>query len=143
MRFRFAVVALAALSLTGVGCSALLDLLGDIGLNQVTVRFINDTPFPIDIEAYYSEDDDALESLLTTFGEELNFTLNAGQTQTLQRSCADFGSFIIDRAEARVLGSLGPDTGTDVLRQNDEFDCGDVITFRFTGDLVTLNIQFE
>ena len=138
MKRTISLAAVASLTLLSGGCAELLELLGS---NQVTVRFVNDTPFPIDVEAYYSEDDDALEALLTTFGEELTFTLNAGQTQTLQRSCADFGSFIIDRAEARVLGSLGPDAGTDVFRQEDDFACGDTLTFRFTGDLLTLRIQ--
>ena len=111
-----------------VGCDAVSDLLSP---SRVTVSLVNNGEFEVQARFFISEDQNTLEALLTELGDELNFTVPAGETTTFTRDCDDLQAIILDDAELRVLGGVGPEADTDVLRDGDDFGCGDTIVFTF------------
>lgn len=120
------------------GCSFVLGLLPTA---QVTVEFVNNTDFPVTVQAFYNEDDDALEVVLEEFGTEVNQEIPAGETRSFSQNCADLGAIYIERAELNVIGSIGPEAGTDVQRQEQDFECGETLRFTFSGTVLDLNIS--
>ncbi|MEK7711255.1 MAG: hypothetical protein AAB341_05100 [Planctomycetota bacterium] len=123
----YAIRVLPALSLGG--CDALTIL---IQPTTVTVLLVNNGSFPVDVDLFHSDVQDVPEFLLTEVGTEVNLTVEAGQTRTIVRDCDALQAIVIDNAELRVLGGIGPEANTDVLRDGGDFGCGDVITFTFS-----------
>ena len=98
----------------------------------VTVLLVNDGSFPVSVDLFYSDVQEIPEFLLTEVGTEVNLTVGAGLSRTIIRDCDQFQAMIIDNADLKVLGSIGPEASTGILRDGDEFGCGDVITIRFS-----------
>ena len=109
-------------------CDALDDI---IGPTLVTVRLVNTGDFPVEVELYYDDEQLTPEVLLTEIGQQLEFTVPAGETTTFSRSCDDLQALIIEDADLNIIGGLGPETNTGVLRDGDDFNCGSTITFTF------------
>ncbi len=128
--------------LTG-GCGAvdfLNNLIGSINPRQVTVELVNDTPFDVDVEMYYSDEQDIPEFALTSdLGTRIDRTVPAGEVDRFTRDCDQLQAIIIDKAVLQSL--LQPQEGTDVLRDGHEFGCGDTISFGFTS--TSLGTNFE
>jgi hypothetical protein len=62
----------------------------------------------------------------------LDETNNAqGKTETFTRDCDQLQAIVIDDTDLMVIGQLGPETDTDVLRDGDDFGCGDTLVFTF------------
>jgi hypothetical protein len=118
-------VVLGSLATSG-GCDAIRQLLG---LDTVEVVLNNQADYPVDVDLYISNEKDIPEAVLVTVGEHLEFNLSPGQTQRFSRSCDDLKAIIISDADLQVFG--GPDTETNVLRADGDFNCGDEITFTF------------
>lgn len=114
------------------GCDALIGILEP---QSVTVTLVNRAAFRVEVDLYYSEEDDIPESLLTTLGERLQFDLEPGEQVAFARDCEDLRAIIIDNAELQIIG--GDEASTGVLRDGDEFDCGDRITFTLRSVLFT------
>ena len=112
----------------GVGCEALVGLLRP---SETTVVLVNDSDFDVEVVLFYDDDQNILKSLLTEIGEEMTLTLAAGGQSTFSRDCDDLQAIIIDDADLQLIGQLGPEANTDVLRDGDDFGCGDTITFTF------------
>lgn len=110
------------------GCSFLGGLLGP---TTTSVRLVNDGDFDVEVVLYYGDDQDALEEILTEFGTRMEFTLSPGESTTLTRDCDDLQAVVIDNAELRILGAIGPEAGSDVQRDGSDFGCGATITFTF------------
>ncbi len=110
------------------GCDALA---GFLRPNKTSVVLVNSSDFDVEVELYYDDDQNILEFLLTEIGEEMTLTLGAGEQSTLLRDCDDLQAIIIEDADLLLIGQLGPEVKTDVLRDGDEFGCGDTITFTF------------
>jgi hypothetical protein len=110
------------------GCDALFDL---IRPRIVTAQFVNNGDFTVDLTLYYSDIQDIPELLLTETGEKAEISIPAGATRVFSRDCDDVQAIIIDDADLRVIGGVGPETSTDVLRDGDDFSCGSRITFTF------------
>lgn len=110
------------------GCDALLDFLQP---RLVTVRLVNNGSFPVEVLLLYSSEQDIPEELLSEVGDEVQVTIPAGETTTFSRSCDDLQAIIIEDADLMVIGQIGPEAGTGVLRDGDEFGCGDTIIFTF------------
>lgn len=106
----------------------------------ILIRFINSSDVGVDPEFYINEtavSRDALfadENKFTAFGDFNLGLIGAGDMATVTINCAD----------ARVLGIRGAKFGNDqtspiatgraiVMAEGNVFDCGDRITFRFTG----------
>lgn len=116
--------------LAGVcGCDALNIILDP----RVTVTLVNASDYPVDVTMFVSDDQEILESLLVDegVGEKLLYTLAAGQTVSFSRPCDELQAMIIEQAELNVALGLGPEANTDVLRDGDDFSCGDEVVFTF------------
>ena len=111
-----------------VGCDSLVGLLRP---SETTIVLANDSDFDVEIVLFYDEDQNILELLLTEIGEEMRLTIGAGEQITFSRDCDDLQAIIIDDADLLLVGQLGPEVKTDVLRDGNEFGCGDTITFTF------------
>lgn len=125
LRFHRLVFVLSALSLAGTfGCGALQPSL-------VTVALVNDGDFAVEGELFYSDEDDTFEEALEEFGTERPFSIPAGGESTFSVSCDDLRAIIISDADLQIIGDVGPSASTDVLRDGNDFECGDRIEFRF------------
>lgn len=135
--------ALVAALLPLAGCGALAGLLGP---SQTSVSLVNSTNDPIEIKLFYHDDQNVLtQDLLKTFGEERDFTIQAGQTQTFSIDCDQLQSIFIDDAKLNVLSlPVGPSTDTEIYRDGSDFNCGDTLTFTFTAPPIPteLNVSF-
>ena len=129
MKRCFQLPILAAWAALFVGCDLALNFLGQS--NSVTVRLVNNSDFSVDVDLFISSEQDIPRDVLTTLGDKLEFTLAPGESTSLMRECEDLQAVVIDDADLRVTGSLGPDADTNVLRDGSDFDCGDTIVFTF------------
>lgn len=123
-----AVVILACMSAGLAGCDSLV---GFLRTRETSVVLVNSSDFDVEVVLFYGDDQNILELLLTEIGEEMTLTLGAGEQITFSRDCDDLQAIIIDDADLLLIGQLGPEVKTDVLRDGDEFGCGDTITFTF------------
>jgi hypothetical protein len=123
------------------GCDALVGILLP---STVTVSLVNESPdYAVVVTLFYHDDDDVLEPILTEIGQEREYTIAPGQTVTFPESCDDLQAIVIDDADLRVLGGIGPETSSDVLRMDDDFECGDEITFTFTHSGALLDFDVD
>jgi len=122
-----------------MGCDALMDI---VLPSTVTVLLVNDSSdFDVDVTLFYHDDEDVLEPILTEVGTEREFTIEPGGMTTFIRNCDDLQAIVIDDADLRVLGGVGPETSSDVLRMGEDFECGDQIVFTFTHSDVLLDFD--
>lgn len=136
-----AVVFLSVLS----GCDAvtgLADLVDLAGPSTVRVMLVNNGQFDVEGTLFYGDQQEAPNIVLTEFGEELDFTVPSGESNTFVRTCDDLQAIVIDDADLLILGDIGPETNSDVLRDGDDFSCGDTIVFTFdhSGILVDFDV---
>ena len=131
-------VALAGLTLALTGCDVLI---GIITPTTVTVSLVNMSDYDVDARIFISDEQDLPEFLLTELGDELNFTIPAGETATFTRNCDELQAIVVDDADLLVLVGLGPEAGSDVLRDGDDFRCGDVIIFTFSHSEAVLDFH--
>ena len=122
------------------GCDALLAILL-FGTNTTTLELVNNADFDVDVILYYDDTQEVPELLLTESGTRLEFTIGAGETQRFSRPCDELQVIIIDDADLLVIGGIGPETNTDVLRDGDDFSCGS--TVRFTFDHTAAILDFD
>ena len=120
------------------GCDAVSNLLSP---SRVTVSLVNNGDYEVQARLFISEDQNTLEALLTEFGTELDFIVPAGETTMFTRDCDDLQAIILENADLRVLGGIGPKDSSDVLRDGDEFGCGDHIIFTFDHSDVLLDFR--
>jgi len=125
------------------GLSPLLNIINDAP-TTVGVSFVNTTDFPVEFEFYTSEEGDIPRDLLTNdlIGDLTEFTVEAGQTTDLPtQPCDQIAAMTIDNADLRILGGLGPSDESSVLRESEDFACGDRVTFTFrSADIADLSI---
>lgn len=127
-----AVVLLTPLFLSINGCDALRGLAGTLQPSRMTrVELRNNGDFPVDVTLFYDDDQDILDGIIQETGNERTFQIAAQSTETFSRECDDLQAIIIDGADLRLIGQVGPETDTDVLRDGDDFGCGDTIIFTF------------
>jgi len=137
-RYR-SIILLAALPLIVGGCGWLPGIIG--GPNRTTVRLINNTPFPVEVDLFYYDIQEAPEAIITSLGTEVNETVASGGVFSFSRDCDEIQAVIIDDADLRIIGGVGPEERTDVLRDGDDFGCGDIITFTFTSSALGTDFQ--
>ena len=131
--------------LTGValfpvcGCDALLGLVEP----QTTVRLVNDSDFAVEGELFYDDEDDTIEEILEENGTRRQFAIAAGGESSFSVSCDNLRSLIVSDADLQIIGEVGPSASTDVLREGDDFDCGDVITFTFDHSAAIIDFDVE
>jgi hypothetical protein len=138
-RVRYLLVLLAICPVVS-GCDAVEDL---FGADTVTVALVNNSSLDLDVEVeiYISDQQEIPELLLTELGTKLEYTIEAGETVTFSRSCDDLQAIIVSNADLQVVGDIGPATSSDVLRDGDDFSCGDTIVFTFDHSIVLIDFD--
>ena len=142
---------LSALLLGIGGCDAALNVLDSVDNlvnGDILVLFINNSDGTVRPDIEFTENTDALNTLITTFvgGQSLNIPdLAAGEYVQFQFACDKLGAIFSDQSELRtILGNVDADPSALLIRDED-FSCGDEIRFEFFGDrnsfgvLVTVN----
>ncbi len=117
----------------GGGCGN-LTIVGGF-LNTVPVVLVNDTDFSVDPNIRFDDDTGLLAGLFPS--ETLSTGLLApGETATFTFDCDKLGTILADDPE-QIIPLLDDVVGdsSDRLERGEEFDCGDVIEFRFVGNL--------
>ena len=133
-----------ALVVLAAGCGNLSAVLSIFGFspNEVTLRLVNETAFRVEPNVYVSviegfgfdaltEELLALDINLEDFGE-----LGPGAELTRTYDCDDIGAVMASDAELKTGLGLSPDADTDVFVIEEDFECGDTITIRYTGGMI-------
>lgn len=114
-----------------------------VGGNTTTVVLDNQATFPVDVVMYIGGDQNVLRDILTAVGEEITVTVAPGATRTIRRDCDDLQAVVIDNAKLQVIGGIGPEEDTQVLRDGSDFGCGDTIRFTFTDSALFTNLDIS
>ena len=120
------------------GCDAVGDL---IGPSTVRVRLVNNGQFDVEGTLFYGDQQDLPKIVLTEFGEELDFIVPSGGSNTFLRACDDLQAIVIEDADLLIIGDLGPETSSGVLRDGDDFSCGDTIVFTFDHSAILVDFD--
>ncbi|MCA9257111.1 MAG: hypothetical protein KDA33_15785 [Phycisphaerales bacterium] len=118
-------------SMLATGCGSFDTLLGLLGPSTTSVRFVNNSDFAVEGRIIIGDQQLTTEELLEQFGTEISFSVAAVETTTISRDCDDLQALLLDDANLQVIGDIGPDARSGVLRDGDDFNCGDRITFTF------------
>lgn len=110
------------------GCGFAFDLLGP---QTVSVRLINNGDFSVRAELFIGDDQEAARDVLTEFGTRMEFTIAPGEVTSFSRDCEDLQAIVIEDADLVIVGEIGPEADTDVLRDGSDFHCGSIIEFTF------------
>ena len=141
MNKRVVMAPLLAVLLAAAGCNDLGALADLLAANRVTVDLVNNAASPVDLTLIIGDEQLLPGFLGELLGEELDFVLQPGETSSFSRDCDDLQTIFIEDADLLVLGSLGPEANTDVLRDGDDFSCGDRIVFTFAHSAVVLDFD--
>jgi len=125
-RTRLALVGLCAALVLNLGSGCPLDLV------FTTVEIVNATEFDVEPNIKFDDDSDIVSGLFPS--EELNAgVIPAGQAVSYPFDCDALGAIFSEDA-VQFAGIFEAEAGdSDVLFRGEEFECGDVITFRFVG----------
>jgi hypothetical protein len=106
----------------------------DIALvNTIQLELVNDTSFPVDANIRFDDDSNWLAGLFPA--EDLNAgRIESGETVTFNFDCDELGVVFSDEAEQLGLFFTYVADSTSVLSRDDEYECGDVVRFRFVGN---------
>jgi hypothetical protein len=99
--------------------------------NQVKVVMTNNADFRVNVEIFIHDQQEIPKAILIEIGQHSEFSLAPGETTSFSRDCEDLQAIVIDNAELMIVGQIGPEAETDVLRDGDDFGCGDTIDFTF------------
>jgi hypothetical protein len=86
----------------------------------------------VDGTLLYYDEQDIPELLLSELGTEFDFDLEPGDLATFSLDCDELQAVQIEDADMRLLFGIGPETSSEVLRDGDDFGCGNEIVFTFT-----------
>ncbi|MFN0135929.1 MAG: hypothetical protein ACKVS9_07395 [Phycisphaerae bacterium] len=115
-------------------CGALLTGGCPLPTNTVRVEIINDTDFDVQPNVVFDEDDGFFGSFFP--GDELDTGLIApGDSFVFDFDCDALGSIASDGGEQVLL--FDEDViadSTSTLQRDEDFVCGDIITFTFVGN---------
>lgn len=130
---------------------------GGDNVSTLTIRIVNSTPNTLDPQIYIANEPVDLDTLFDASRKYTNY--GVGRLGLLARNSSD--SFMIDCADARVIGTRGGSFGGDtdgndlnnpagsgrqlVLTQELVFFCGDEITFTYSesGDGFTTSFDIS
>jgi len=132
-------VALGIAVLAATAGCGVLDLLLP---STTTVRLVNNGNFTVEGELFHGDEQFTIKELLKETGEELNFSIPSGETQTIIRDCDEIQAIFIDDARLQAL-LLTPDDDTELLQDGTDFDCGDTITYTFTHSAILTDFEIS
>jgi len=123
------------------GCPGITVSLPDGGLvtipnplaQTVTVEVFNDTDFEVDPRIRF-DDDTGFPATWFPSEELATGILRSGESIQYTIDCDELGLIFSDSAGQFLFNdTIGQADQTRVLERDDEYDCGDVILFRFIG----------
>ena len=132
-------VASSALSLALMGGCPGADILIS-GLNTVEVELINDTSFPVDPNIRFDDDSGWLASLVPAESLSTGLIYPDDPVIVYDFDCDELGLIFSDGAEQVHWFEDYVADDSRILERDDEYDCGDVIRFRFVGDGVDFGV---
>lgn len=141
MKKRVVMAPLLSLLLAAAGCDNLGALADLLAANRVTVDLVNNAVSAVELTVIISDEQLIPDFLGDLLGEELDFVLQPGETRSFSRDCDDLQAIFIEDADLLLLGNIGPEANTDVLRDGDDFSCGDRIVFTFDHSAVVLDFD--
>lgn len=100
--------------------------------SQTSVILRNNTPFVVDVELFFDEEQNIPEVLLRETGSRLTFSIPPGGVESFSRPCEDLQAIFINDADMRIAPGVSPEANTRVYREPDDFTCGNTLTFTFT-----------
>jgi hypothetical protein len=104
------------------------------GLNTVTVELVNDTGFDVDPYIRFDDDEGFLAQLFPA-DDLATGLLEPGDVLVFDFACDELGLIFSDGAEQLgVFGVIAQADDSTMLERGDDFECGDLIRFRFIGD---------
>jgi len=116
--------------LTG-GCADIIGVLP--GLDAVEVELVNDTSFPVAPDIRF-DDDSGFWARLAPAEELSTGVLEPGEAASFWFDCDELGLILSDEAEQLLPLELFVAEASRVLERDEDYDCGDLIRFRFVGD---------
>ncbi|MGD8450735.1 MAG: hypothetical protein PVJ57_02855 [Phycisphaerae bacterium] len=120
------------------GCGGLTIDLGNgvitvPGVGVVTIELINDTDYYVDPHIVFDDDDNFLAGWFPA--EELGVhDLAPGEVYSLDIDCDNIGVVYSNEPEQFVTIFTYTANQSRILVRDDDYDCGDVITFQFLGN---------
>ncbi len=120
-------------------CDVMTLLRGDATI----VQLVNTGLYPVNVELRISGNQYELQAVLEEFGDEINYTVGPGQAVTLFKPCDDLQAILIAKADLSLAGDVGPSNNTDILRDGDDFGCGDIITYTFSHPTPPLSLEIS
>ena len=135
---------MCGMTLVLAGCGNLSEVLSRLGADPstITLRLVNETTFAVDPGVFVGElVGDLLigaltEEVLTLDANAQNFAdLGAGQEVTRNYDCDDFQAVMAKDAELNTGIGVSPDADSDLFVVEENFQCGDTVTIRYTGGL--------
>lgn len=111
-----------------------------VPFNVVRVVLINDTDFAVDPDIRFDDDSNWLAGIWPS--ETLSTgLLQAGESATYNFDCDELG-LIVSREAEQILDFFGTYAAdaTRTLKRDDDYDCGDIIRFRFVGEGVDFGV---
>lgn len=110
-----------------------------LGFNTVTVEIVNDTAFDVAPNIEFDDDDGLLAGIFPA--DDLNTGLIApGEIAVFTFECDELGT--IRSNDPEQVSLFGDETGDDspTLEREEEFDCGDLIRFRYVGEGIDFGV---
>lgn len=136
--------ALCGMMLVLAGCGNLSGVLGRLGgtPSTITLRLVNETAFAVAPGVFVG--DVAGNLLIPALTEEvLTLEINAqsfgdlspGEEVTRAYDCDTFKAVMAKDAELNTGIGISPDADSDVFVVDEQFNCGDTVTIRYSGGL--------
>lgn len=126
-------------SLAVGGCDGINLDLGELGLEirgltTVTVELVNDTGFDVDPYIRF-DDDEGILAQIWPADDLATGLLEPGDVLVFEFACDELGLIFSDGAEQLGLfGVIAQADESTILQRDDDFDCGDLVRFRFIGE---------
>lgn len=127
----FSAIALCVL-IGGLGsCDSVTGIVED--LRPITVELVNTTDFPIEPFLYTDDDDSTFWTSNITKNENRVATgeIPPHTTEVFTFSCERAGTMMTDHAEMYTGCCVVESDNAPIIREKDDFDCYDVISFVF------------
>lgn len=104
-----------------------------VPFNVVRVELVNDTDHAVDPNIRYDDDNGFLAGLFPAESLESGL-LQAGDYAVFNFDCDELGSIASHGAEQVTLFGTYEADSSKTFERDDDYDCGDLIEFRFVGE---------
>lgn len=134
------------------GCGNFSNVIGALGLNptSITLRLVNETSFRVEPSVFVSAAvgdlffEGLTEGALALDINRQGFSdLDSGQIVSQPYDCDDIKAVMAKDAELITGIGISPDEDSAVFIEDDDFECGDTITIRYSGGLANFDVTIS